>query len=55
MDHSRFRLLPARDVTAFVLRAERFGMTRVGGRIEDGRIAHCQVGLAFGFRLDETA
>ncbi|WP_424922152.1 dodecin [Streptomyces sp. wa53] len=32
-----------------------FEMTQVRGHIEDGRIAHYQVGLKVGFRLDENA
>ncbi|QNE73558.1 dodecin family protein [Streptomyces finlayi] len=32
-----------------------FEMTQVRGHIEDGRIAHYQVGLKVGFRLDEGA
>ncbi|MEH0406962.1 dodecin [[Kitasatospora] papulosa] len=32
-----------------------FEMTQVRGHIEDGRIAHYQVGLKVGFRLDEKA
>ncbi|MFJ8749098.1 dodecin [Streptomyces sp. NPDC102441] len=32
-----------------------FEMTQVRGHIEDGRIAHYQVGLKVGFRLDEDA
>ncbi|MEU4264410.1 dodecin [Streptomyces argenteolus] len=31
-----------------------FEMTQVRGHIEDGRIAHYQVGLKVGFRLDEN-
>ncbi|NYE44182.1 flavin-binding protein dodecin [Streptomyces fulvorobeus] len=29
-------------------------MTQVRGHIEDGRIAHFQVGLKVGFRLDDA-
>ncbi|MCX4966247.1 dodecin family protein [Streptomyces sp. NBC_00654] len=32
-----------------------FEITQVRGHIEDGRIAHYQVGLKVGFRLDENA
>ncbi|MFF9687137.1 dodecin [Streptomyces sp. NPDC014623] len=32
-----------------------FEMTQVRGHIENGRIAHYQVGLKVGFRLDENA
>ncbi|MEV3929982.1 dodecin [Streptomyces sp. NPDC053728] len=32
-----------------------FEMTQVRGHIENGRIAHYQVGLKVGFRLDEDA
>lgn len=31
-----------------------FEVTQVRGQIEDGRIAHWQVGLKVGFRLEET-
>lgn len=31
-----------------------FEVTQVRGQIEEGRIAHFQVGLKVGFRLDET-
>ncbi|MFB7918243.1 dodecin [Streptomyces sp. NPDC056061] len=32
-----------------------FEMTEVRGEIKDGRIAHYQVGLKVGFRLDEPS
>ncbi|MCX4445394.1 dodecin [Streptomyces sp. NPDC087866] len=32
-----------------------FEITQVRGQIEDGRIAHYQVGLKVGFRLDDPA
>ncbi|MGW1777570.1 dodecin [Streptomyces sp. NPDC002143] len=32
-----------------------FEVTQVRGQIEDGGIAHWQVGLKVGFRLDESA
>ncbi|MFC5670225.1 dodecin [Streptomyces incanus] len=32
-----------------------FEVTQVRGQIEEGRIAHWQVGLKVGFRLDEPA
>ncbi|MCX2967381.1 dodecin [Streptomyces sp. TRM70308] len=32
-----------------------FEVTQVRGHIEDGRVAHYQVGLKVGFRLDDTA
>ncbi|NEE48986.1 dodecin domain-containing protein, partial [Streptomyces sp. SID8455] len=32
-----------------------FEINQVRGHIEDGRIAHYQVGLKVGFRLDENA
>ena len=32
-----------------------FEVTQVRGQIEEGRIAHWQVGLKVGFRLDESA
>ncbi|MFF6911180.1 dodecin [Streptomyces sp. NPDC012466] len=32
-----------------------FEVTQVRGQLEDGRIAHWQVGLKVGFRLDESA
>ncbi|MFE0811495.1 dodecin [Streptomyces sp. NPDC058794] len=31
-----------------------FEVTQVRGQIEEGRIAHWQVGLKLGFRLEET-
>ncbi|CAL9367414.1 dodecin [Streptomyces pilosus] len=31
-----------------------FEVTQVRGQIEDGRVAHYQVGLKVGFRLEET-
>ncbi|GAA1421909.1 dodecin family protein [Streptomyces thermospinosisporus] len=31
-----------------------FEVTQVRGQIEDGRIAHWQVGLKVGFRLEDT-
>ncbi|MGW9401120.1 dodecin [Streptomyces sp. NPDC055642] len=31
-----------------------FEVTQVRGQIEEGRIAHWQVGLKIGFRLEET-
>ncbi|MCF1643890.1 MULTISPECIES: dodecin [Streptomyces] len=31
-----------------------FEVTQVRGQLEEGRIAHWQVGLKVGFRLDET-
>ncbi|EMF52032.1 MULTISPECIES: dodecin [Streptomyces] len=31
-----------------------FEVTQVRGHIEDGQIAHYQVGLKLGFRLDDT-
>ncbi|WP_149549132.1 dodecin [Streptomyces marokkonensis] len=31
-----------------------FEVTQVRGQLEDGRIAHWQVGLKVGFRLEET-
>ncbi|MFI2913238.1 dodecin [Streptomyces sp. PDY-4] len=31
-----------------------FEVTQVRGQIEDGRVAHWQVGLKVGFRLEET-
>ncbi|MFJ4282396.1 dodecin [Streptomyces massasporeus] len=31
-----------------------FEVTQVRGQLEDGRIAHWQVGLKVGFRLDES-
>ncbi|MGY0071387.1 dodecin [Streptomyces sp. QTS137] len=32
-----------------------FEVTQVRGRLEEGRIAHWQVGLKVGFRLDDSA
>lgn len=32
-----------------------FEVTQVRGQIEEGRIAHWQVGLKLGFRLDDSA
>lgn len=31
-----------------------FEVTQVRGQIVDGQVAHCQVGLKVGFRLEET-
>lgn len=31
-----------------------FEVTQVRGQLEDGQIAHCQVGLKVGFRLEES-
>ncbi|KES08181.1 hypothetical protein BU52_03925 [Streptomyces toyocaensis] len=31
-----------------------FEVTQVRGQLEDGRVAHWQVGLKVGFRLEET-